>query len=211
MSYKYHHLLRPFTLSLLIFLVSACEDQNTDVENSPSNLKEYKHNGVELVHPEDWSLDRDGMSFLADRKVSIETTNLSEISIYFCITDPCSIKTIDPAHKFPRFPNVDRKKVNISGYEGLQLNWTDTGLSDEDIKIEATFLLFQKKPYPILVEIYLYDDDIINQKANIIPILESISISIDTAEVKRMAEIDKEEGRKLIEMGAKRYIESLYR
>lgn len=192
-KYQYNHVLSFLVWGLLVFSITACEKQGSDVQNSTSNFKRYNHEGLEVVYPEGWLFESDGQDLVlakdsvaliapgADRRVVFETSDMSPIFIYFYKNRPQNY--LDSANSFvsqngletnEEVSEFQRKKVNINGYEGLKLNWTEGGIGGE-IKAELTILQFRTNPYPVLVEFYFFDSDINDQNANIIPFLEGIS------------------------------------
>ena len=203
MNYKYHHLLRPFTLSLLIFLVSACEDQNANVKHPTFSQKQYNHKGLKLVYPENWSLNEDRPGEIANRRVEVSMSNFSVITtLLFCKTNAFTSseyadlfvnETTNNYYKKDEVRDIagsiQRKKITLSGYEGFKLSWVDTGKglkhkeAQADINVEVITLQLRSEPYPVFVQFEFFDDDIFNQQPHIIPFMKGVSFDPQEIEI----------------------------
>ena len=209
---KYPFILRTLSSLMLMLLIVACDKQDSDTQNSApaesstANFnKTYERKGLTVKYPEDWVLEGDDQEILlrsgagglfgtgADRRILFGTPEVSSIYILFYKTKPLTL--LDSSKSLVNelslenseyIKDLKREKVNIGNYEGLKLSWLTKGiisLTGEFWKEELTIIKLRDEPYPVHVQFYLFDNDIINQNSFIVPFLEGISFDPQAIEL----------------------------
>lgn len=69
--------------------------------------------------------------------------------------------------------DYDRQPIQIAGFEGEQLSWTDNFLGSAEF--EVTVIGVSSNPISIIAVFNLNDEDIAKESQHIKPLLESIS------------------------------------
>ena len=181
-----HRLLTAACVITLMSLSSCGKQTSPKVEGVaqayPAAVGNYKSEGLELIHPVDWSLLHDEPGVIADRTVAFETMETSRISVFFYKSESRTFSDLandlEMQLRLRNSKDVKRFKretVELGNYKGLRLSWTSFGLVETEN--EATVLQLQTEPYPVLVQFHLFDDDIESQKSNLVPFLKGISFN----------------------------------
>ncbi|WP_228378136.1 hypothetical protein [Teredinibacter turnerae] len=177
-----------FAVCLLFFtcLMSCGKQTSPKVDGGPEiysvSVDTYTNKGLEVAHPADWALLHDEPGIIADRTVAFETPEASRITVFFYKSERRTYSDLaNELEKQLRLPNgkdvksFKRETIELGDYKGLRLSWISTGLSET--KNEATILRLQAKPYPVLVQFHLFDEDIETQKNNLVPFMQGMSFN----------------------------------
>lgn len=168
-----------FIISLI--LVSGCNQENPPRPEPVQITGTYSHDGLNLTYPDHWRLEYDeSPDIYASRAVGFEISEFSTARILLEKDQPLKLKSLVnrlenelqlTSSEF--ITDYDRQPIQIAGFEGEQLSWTDNFVGSAEF--EVTVVGVSSNPISIIAVFNLNDEDIAKESHHIKPLLESIS------------------------------------
>ena len=175
----------------LIFIISllaaSCSKEPQPGEDppppaeTPSELKSYERNGLEIKYPANWEFLYDNEPDLyAARSTGFQISEFSNVRVLIDPTQQLKLSALaDRFEKELQLKSSDmtsdyaRRPTKFGGYNGEKLSWVDKAVGAT--KFELTILTISEAPETIYGVIHLNEADIANETKYIEFFVKSIS------------------------------------
>ncbi|WP_347330450.1 hypothetical protein [Marinimicrobium locisalis] len=163
-------------------LVGCLADSDSDEGSPPKGYDHYQSDGVSLYHPSHWVIDFDTSSGLySAREIRFEVSEFSGFGLLvFEEEGDASVETVMDRFVaelgLPRDPLIadfTRKAVEMSGFEGEKITWSDSFVEKSDF--EMTVLKVKEGEEEAFAFFILNDADIQANDKHKIDVVKSIT------------------------------------
>lgn len=175
----YRYLSCAFIISLIF--ITGC-DQERPSQPEPAQVREiYSHDGLSLTYPKHWQFEYDeSPDIYASRAVGFQISEFSTARILLEQGQTLKLKSLVnrlenelqlTSSEF--ITDYERKPIQIAGFEGEQLSWTDNFVGTAEF--EVTVVDVSDSPISIIAVFNLSDEDIAKESQHIESLLKNIT------------------------------------
>lgn len=169
----------------ILALLGACSETSNEQQLSgalPYAYETYEHQGIQLNHPDYWTLKFDeAPDFSDDRAIVFDASELSRITLHIRKKPGESPLTIADQYvqrlglkTDESIESYQRKTLTLGGHKGERLSWRETKMFPR--KVQVTILRVQDSPFDTFIVFDLDEEDIEKESPNILRVIESIKI-----------------------------------
>jgi|GEM_PF-2792095 len=171
---------------LFFFFLGACKKNEVSTFNTPIEI--YENKGLKVTYPKKWKFVGDGSSIRANRLTSFDLPGGSTVSIGFYKNKPVKIEELVDNYvnklaksRIEEVTTPQVEQISPTGFPGTVASWTTKFMGES--KVQGVVIQLQKDPFPVIVDAYLYDEDIDEYWKHIEPFLKSITFDPNKIEL----------------------------